>query len=119
MLENPEAFAALAAPTAAATTGGAAAEAPKEEAKEEEKEESDDDMVRFSYPHSLSLVPILTPSSRASVSSTKRSLLPSSYVIALVSVVLHSISPPPHCVVSSMSPLPRISKTLKHRITPV
>jgi len=41
MLENPEAFAALVAPTAAAT---AAAEPAKEEAKPEEKEESDEDM---------------------------------------------------------------------------
>lgn len=42
MLENPEAFAALAAPTE--TAAAAPVEAAKEEEKEADKDESDDDM---------------------------------------------------------------------------
>jgi len=44
ILENPEAFAALAAASAPAAAAADDAPAAKEEAKEEEKEESDDDM---------------------------------------------------------------------------
>jgi hypothetical protein len=67
-LENPEAFAAVAAP-AAAEAAPAAAEAAVEE-KAEEKEESDDDMVSccwFSHKE-ITLDAIIC---RASVSSTR------------------------------------------------